>query len=203
MREPSKKPIHYVSNIEFFAAVKAYKELYNEAKEAGLPVPKIPPYIGECLFKIATKLSYSPNFIGYSFRDEMIADGLENCVTYFHNFNPDKSSNPFSYFTQIIYFAFLRRIQKEKKQVYIKHKVYHNQMTEGGMHSEHEGSGESHDVPEHEDTEYINDFVKIFESKMEAKKNAKKKKNAELIPDELIESGMLADLIDEETIIDE
>ena len=76
--------------------------------------------------KIAERLSLRPNFVNYTFRDEMISDGIENCVQSAHNFNPERSSNPFSYFTQIIYFAFIRRIQKEKKQLYIKYKTIHN-----------------------------------------------------------------------------
>ena len=73
--------------------------------------------------KIATHLSYKPNFVNYMFRDDMISDGIENCVQYIHNFDPAKSKNPFAYFTQIIHYAFLRRIQKEKKQLDIKNKI--------------------------------------------------------------------------------
>lgn len=71
--------------------------------------------------KIATHLAHKPNFAGYSFKDEMVCDGIENCLQYIHNFDPKKSKNPFAYFTQIIFYAFLRRIQKEKKQLYTKH----------------------------------------------------------------------------------
>jgi len=73
--------------------------------------------------KIATHLSYKPNFVNYMFREDMISDGIENCVQYIHNFDPEKSKNPFAYFTQIIHYAFLRRIQKEKKQLDIKTKI--------------------------------------------------------------------------------
>ena len=83
-------------------------------------IPPVTNYIGECFLKIATHLSYRPNFINYTYRDEMISDGIENCLQYVKNFNPEKSSNPFAYFTQIIYYAFLRRIQKEKKQTHVK-----------------------------------------------------------------------------------
>ena len=95
----------------------------KQAKEFGVDPPPITNYIGECFLKIATHLSYRPNFINYTYREEMISDGIENCLQYVHNFNPEKSDNPFAYFTQIIYYAFLRRIQKEKKQVTIKHKL--------------------------------------------------------------------------------
>jgi hypothetical protein len=169
--------------------MKDYKQACREAAEQGAPKPQIPKYIGECLYKIANKLSYRPNFINYSYRDEMIADGLENCITYFDNFNPDKSNNPFSYFTQIIYYAFLRRIQKEKKQVYVKHKVYHQQMVDGAMHHLQEGNtGEEFDVAVMEDTDYINDFVKNFEDKIEEKKKAKVAKIKKSIDTILTES---------------
>ena len=80
-------------------------------------------YVGDCFLKIATHLSYKPNFVNYPFREDMICDGIENCLQYIDNFDPEKSSNPFAYFTQIIYYAFLRRIQKEKKQLEIKQKI--------------------------------------------------------------------------------
>jgi DNA-directed RNA polymerase specialized sigma24 family protein len=85
--------------------------------------PQISNYLGDCFLKIATHLSYKPNFVNYMFREDMISDGIENCIQYIHNFDPNKSSNPFAYFTQIIHYAFLRRIQKEKKQLEIKSKI--------------------------------------------------------------------------------
>ena len=100
-----------------------WKKEVNDADEEGEVIPPIPEYIGECFYKIATHLSYRPNFINYTYREEMIGDGIENCVQYIHNFDPNKSNNPFAYFTQIIYYAFLRRIQKEKKQLEIKTKI--------------------------------------------------------------------------------
>ena len=93
------------------------------AKERGDPKPRITNYLGECFLKIATHLSFKPNFVNYIFKDDMISDGIENCVQYIHNFNPEKSQNPFAYFTQIIHYAFLRRIQKEKRQLEIKNKI--------------------------------------------------------------------------------
>ena len=114
---------HYIDNKEFYNAMVEWKKLVVEAENTGESKPPVTDYIGECFFKIATHLSYRPNFINYPFRDEMIGDGIENCLMYCSNFDPDKSTNPFSYFTQIIYYAFLRRIQKEKKQTYIKYKM--------------------------------------------------------------------------------
>ena len=117
------KTEYYVNNKEFLEALVAYKVRVNAAKESGADRPIVPNYIGECFLKIATHLSYKPNFVNYMFREDMICDGIENCVQYINNFDPTKSSNPFAYFTQIVYFAFLRRIAKEKKQLEIKSKI--------------------------------------------------------------------------------
>jgi hypothetical protein len=118
-----KRSEHYVNNKEFLAALIAYRESREIAEAKGLPRPVIPRYIGECFLKIATHLSFKPNFVNYMFKDDMVSDGIENCVQYIHNFNPEKSQNPFAYFTQIIHYAFLRRIQREKRQLEIKNKI--------------------------------------------------------------------------------
>ena len=114
---------HYVNNKQFLEALENYFAEVKRAEENGKPKPQIPSYIGECFLKIANHLSYKPNFVNYMFKDDMICDGIENCVQYIHNFDPAKSQNPFAYFTQIIHYAFLRRIQKEKKQLEIKSKI--------------------------------------------------------------------------------
>ena len=118
-----KRSEHYVNNKEFLAALEVYIAQVNRSKLNDKEPPQIPRYIGECFLKIANHLSYKPNFVNYMFRDDMISDGIENCVQYIHNFDPAKSKNPFAYFTQIIHYAFLRRIQKEKKQLDIKNKI--------------------------------------------------------------------------------
>ena len=142
-----KRSIHYVNNKEFLAALILYKKDVAEAEELGKPKPRITNYLGECFLKIATHLSFKPNFVNYIFKDDMISDGIENCVQYIHNFNPEKSQNPFAYFTQNIHYAFLRRIQKEKKQLEIKNKiiekngyeeVFHDDsLTDGGNYSDY------------------------------------------------------------------
>ena len=121
---------HYVDNKVFLQAMTDWKVLCKIAEEEQKDLPKeekvkpqITNYIGECFLKIATHLSYRPNFINYTYRDEMIADGIENCLQYCGNFDPEKSKNPFAYFTQIIYYAFLRRIAKEKKQTHVRNKM--------------------------------------------------------------------------------
>ena len=118
-----KKSEHYVNNKEFLLALVDFRAECQDAEENGQPRPRINNYIGECFLKIATHLSYKPNFVNYMFREDMICDGIENCVQYIGNFDPSKSSNPFAYFTQIIYYAFLRRISKEKRQLEIKNKI--------------------------------------------------------------------------------
>ena len=118
-----KKSEHYVNNKMFFEALVDFKEKVLYAKSKDKPRPQPSTYIGSCIMKIATHLSHKPNFTNYTFKEEMISDGIENCLQYIDNFNPEKSHNPFAYFTQIIYYAFLRRIEKEKKQLYTKYKM--------------------------------------------------------------------------------
>ena len=123
MSTDNKKKVHYVNNKEFLQAIVERKQALKEAEESDLHKPQVSNYLGECILKIANHLSYRPNFINYTYRDEMISDGIENSLQYIDNFDPEKSKNPFAYFTQIIYFAFVRRITKEKKQQKIKDKL--------------------------------------------------------------------------------
>jgi len=148
------KKEHYVSNKEFLAAMVAYRKSVNKAKKEKQPKPLVTNYIGECFLKIANHLSYRPNFINYTFRDDMISDGIENCLQYLDNFNPEKSNNPFAYFTQIIYYAFIRRIQKEKKQTVIKHKI----LTESNM--------DDLTLMPGEDREFKNQFTEFLKKNM-------------------------------------
>ena len=124
---------HYVDNKRFLQAMIEHRDKCRIAEEKGKKKPDVSNYIGECFLKIANHLSYRPNFINYTFRDDMISDGIENCLQYMDNFNPDKSTNPFAYFTQIIYYAFIRRIQKEKKQMEVKKKMIQNAGVENMM----------------------------------------------------------------------
>ena len=122
---------HYIDNKMFYAEMVKWKKEWKKAKKAEQPLPPVTDYIGRCFLAIAERLSYRPNFINYPYRDEMVGDGIENCLMYAANFDPTKSKNPFSYFTQIIYYAFIRRIQKEKKQNYIKFKCIEMARTNG------------------------------------------------------------------------
>jgi hypothetical protein len=167
MTKPTK---HYVNNADFLAALIQYKKACDEAKEKNKQDPQIPNYIGECFLKIADHLSRKPNFISYSFRDEMISDGIENCLMYFRNFDPDKSKNPFAYFTQIIYYAFLRRIMKEKKQLYVKYKA----TEQIGILDEFELlEDEGGNTRQFELYENISEFIHTFEENKRKKKEGK------------------------------
>jgi hypothetical protein len=166
---------HYVDNKRLLASIVEYRNAVILSKESSTPKPRIPNYIGHCMLMIAQRLSYKPNFINYSYREEMISDGIENCVSYIDNFDPSKSDNPFAYFTQIIYYAFLRRIQKEKKQLYIKHKVLGNSLLMNTLIEQ----GESDDgefTPSYIDmeNENMNDFIINFEEGLDKKKKKRK-----------------------------
>jgi hypothetical protein len=160
---------NYVNNIDFFNALIEYKKICREAEDQGEERPLIPDYIAACIMQISTRLATKPNFSGYTYKEDMIMDGVENCLLYIDNFNPEKTENPFAYFTQIIWYAFLRRIAKEKKQMYIRYKSSHELLALGE-------TAEGGDVSLHlnTDVDYINSFVQDFEDKM-AKDKAKKK----------------------------
>lgn len=165
-----KRKRNYVNNPEFLEAIVKYKGQCIEAEECGDKHPPIPNYIGQCIYQISTRLASKPNFSGYSYKDEMISDGLENAIQALGNFDPNKSSNPFAYFTQIIWYAFLRRIDKEKKQLYIKHKVVENSVIFGTAigKDNNDDPGEAGYIDLKND--YMNDFVKTYENKLAEKK---------------------------------
>jgi len=137
--EPIPVSSHYVDNKKFLQALIEYRDQIDKAAAEGKLQPQVPNYIGECFIKIATHLSYKSNFINYTFKDDMISDGIENCLTAVAKFDPAKSSNPFAYYTQIIYFAFLRRIQKEKKMQVTKYKMIENMDLDAIITQEHDG----------------------------------------------------------------
>jgi hypothetical protein len=174
----SKKPKkYYVNNKEFLAAMIDYRASVLEAAEADKKRPRVPNYIGTCIMKIATHLSYKPNFINYTFREDMINDGIENCLQYIDNFNPEKSNNPFAYFTQIIYFAFLRRIEKEKKNLYIKYKLTENANIFGLTDvsgSDNSSKGDSTVKYGEWSQEYMDTFIESFEENKRKKRQPKK-----------------------------
>ena len=179
----ARKKQHYVDNEKFLEIMSEYRELYLKAKDDDEETPQIPDYAGECFLKIAERLSHRPNFINYAFREEMVSDGIENCVMYASNFNPEKSKNPFAYFTQIIYYAFLRRIEKEKKQLYIKYKTmdefssFEDNVDMGEMGTQEASSVSSGTSPMTADKRAsIYDFIRTFEEKKRKKKKVKSTK---------------------------
>ena len=179
-RKTKTNKIHYVDNAKFLEAMIEYKNEYNEAKKNNKELPMISEYLGSVFLKIAQRLSFRPNFINYAFKNDMISDGIENCLHYIHNFNPEKSNNPFAYFTQIIYYAFIRRIQKEKKQLYIKYKSMQNyEITPGYMDIDHSDTPEvPHDYKNSDFKVVVDEFVDNFEKSK--KKKAVKKTESKL-----------------------
>ena len=173
---PIKKQKHYINNPDFLRALIEYKEAKDLSTKNKTEPPPIPNYIGECFMKIAEGLSHKPNFINYTYRDEMMSDGIENCLMYFDNFDPTKSKNPFAYFTQIIYYAFLRRIQKEKKQTYVKYKATEQMgiLDEFEMLELEDGSSMQFQLYDN-----IAEFIETYEDAREKKKEVKKPKGIE------------------------
>jgi hypothetical protein len=164
----NKRVKNYINNADFLAALLDYKE----KKKVNSDTP-IPNYIGECFMKIADGLSHKPNFINYPCKEDMIGDGIENCLMYFHNFNPDKSNNPFAYFTQIVYYAFLRRIQKEKKQLFAKYKATEQMgILDESEFLDLEGGGSR----QFEMYDNIAEFIETYEIAQQKRKDEKKSK---------------------------
>jgi len=162
-----KNTVHYVNNKQMYEVMKVYIRAVRKSKREKIEPPRIPEYIGECLYLICNKLSLKPQFSGYTWRDEMISDGIENCIVAIDNFDPRKSNNPFAYFTMIAWNAFIRRIQREKKQTYIKHKNMQNIYVTDEILAEFNiaNSGD----------EKSDDIIKNFEDKLQASKKKKKK----------------------------
>lgn len=179
---------HYVNNADFLTAIKEYREKVKQAELEGNPKPQVSNYIGECILKIATHLSYKPNFINYSYKDDMILDGIENCIQYIDNFDPAKSSNPFAYFTQIIYYAFLRRISKEKKQSYIKNKMIMDMPFDAFELQSHDDDGQFHNAYLEFMQANSQDFTE-FEKKLTSKKKKKQPNLDDFIGDNDEQNG--------------
>ena len=181
---------HYINNRTLLEELVKHRENCAKAAADGLIKPRIPEYIGECFFKIATRLSTKWKFVNYTYRDEMISDAIENCVAVVHNFDPSKSSNPFAYFTQIIGNAFIRRIMKEKKQTYVKYKYMQKMMFDGGLATQ----GDIEEIKEIDSTyanmDHVNDLIRDYETyvKNTREKTKKAKKGIEkFVEDDVVE----------------
>lgn len=187
---------HYVDNKAFLEAFKTYLPIVRPLREKyeaqckkllkqgmtkkELPSfarPQTPEYdfIGECFLKIAEHLSRLPDYFRYTFKEEMIGDAIENAVMYMENFDPEKSSNPFAYFTQIMTYAFWRRCEKEDKHAYIKQKSLEAAAdfysTQGG------DSGEYTNTYVKFVRDAKSDIIKNFEERKQEKKDKTKKAN--------------------------
>lgn len=170
---------HYVDNTKFLEAMKEWKKDLSKAEKKGQQKPPVSEYIANCFIKIAEHLAQRPNFINYPFKEDMIGDGIENCISYAHNFDPEKSQNPFSYFTQIIYYAFLRRIEREKRQSYIKYKCIQMNDVDGKfVEWLRENQGSSTMTEFLQSTFFLseNDIAKLEKKEKKPKKKKEKKR---------------------------
>jgi hypothetical protein len=168
-----KKKNHYVDNVKFPEDIVDYKKRCAEAKAKGREKPRVSEYCGKCIWLITENLARKPRFMNYSFIDEMKSDALENCFLYFDNFNPEISQNPFAYFTQIIYYAFHRRISKEEKNRYIMYKKFQESVLDTPDASLMVDGDDNHLISS---TMYdnLNEFIKNFEAREKAKKEKRK-----------------------------
>jgi DNA-directed RNA polymerase specialized sigma subunit len=166
-QEPERADTNYVDNKAFLAEIIAYKKQVSKSKGKRVAIPDS---LAMYFVKIADKLSSKGNFLNYSFKEDMVSDGIENCIQYVNNFDPKKSSNPFSYFTQIIYYAFVRRIKKEKKQMYVKYKSFIN--SDLSENEEIVNMLQANDCLK----EYKQEFIHNFEQSIEQRKTAVRKK---------------------------
>jgi len=165
---------HYVSNKEFLQDFIEYKKAVSDAEREGKPKPRLPDSIGIKIMAIAERLSFKPNFINYFFREEMVEDAIENCIMYADNFDPEKSKNPFSYFTQICYFAFIRRIQKEKKHFQTKVKYVQRAST-----LLQESSIQDHDTDEDYKNSYLEFLRGFYDVELDEEDEKKERKKRE------------------------
>lgn len=169
----TKKKNHYVDNQKFLEDILEYKKRVKYAAENGLEKPRVTEYCGKCIWLITEGLARKPRFMNYSFIDEMKSDALENCFLYFDNFNPDISQNPFAYFTQIIYYAFHRRISREEKNRYIMYKKFQESVLDTPDASLMVDGDNNHLIST---TMYdnLNEFIKNFETREKARKEKRK-----------------------------
>ena len=161
---------NYINNKEFYQSMVNYKEKCKAAEEQNLPKPRIPDDIGKCLYLIATRLSTKWNFSGYTYREEMVSDALENLIVAVHSFKPEKSQNPLAYFTQIAWFAFLRRIEKEKKQTFVKYKALEHFLVDASLNNEDGNAYANFDIT----NEKMKPILEKYSKKTKKKKSSKK-----------------------------
>jgi hypothetical protein len=189
---------HYINNRALLEALVKHRDAVIEAKKNGTLPPRIPEYIGECFYKIATRLSTKYKFVNYTYRDEMISDAIENCVAVVNNFDPAKSSNPFAYFTQIIGNAFIRRIMKEKKQTYVKYKYMQRMIMDNGLANQQD-MDELKDIDStYANMDHVNDLIRDYETYV--KNTREKTKRAKKGVEKFIEDDEVEVVEDENSV---
>lgn len=175
----AKRVVNYINNKTLYSAMIQYKNSVDDAKKDGVQKPKVTNYIGESILLICNNLAKKPNFSGYTYKQDMISDGIMDCIAAVDNFNPDKTNNPFAYFTQIAWNAFLRRIQKEKKQTYIKHKNYENSVLMDEMWENSNAQLKTN--------EYSDEIVRNYENKLTKIKKPSKVSGIEVFSEEKLD----------------
>lgn len=202
----------YIDNEKFLLEISLYRKQYLKYKAEGsnsLP-PRMSEYLGLCFYKIAENLAKTRSFFGYPYKEDMVADGYTDCIRYAHVFDPEKGNNPFAYFTQVCWFAFIRKIQKEKKQFYTICKAIENSEI-FGLLNDHQGGDEANDITDiggytKESRVHMAKFIEDFESAREKKSQKKVSKDvAEEL--EIDDKDLVNDLPDDdlqvESMIDE
>ena len=172
--------VHYVDNRKFLIALIQHRRARNHAKIRGVDPPLVSEYIGECFLKIGTHLSFKPNFANYTYREDMVSDGVENCLVYMHNFNPRKSRNPFGYFTSVIYYAFVRRIQRERRHTYLRYKLIEEAVIAGDTRTSQSATGEYHVDSSMLSFDNVQEFIRRFDDytdRARARRKLAKKKS--------------------------
>lgn len=183
----AKRAVNYINNKTLYAAMIQHRNAIEDAERDGKPKPRVSDYIGQSILLICNNLAKKPNFSGYTYKQDMISDGIIDCVAAVDNFNPDKTNNPFAYFTQIAWNAFLRRIQKEKKQTYIKHKNFENSFLMNELWDNDEVNIQL------KTNEYSGEIVKNFENNLTKIKKNSKLKGIEKFSEEKIDDETSTD----------
>ena len=161
------KAKNYINNKTLYTSMVEHRTKLELAKREEKPKPQVSNYIGQSILLICNNLAKKPNFSGYTYKQDMISDGIIDCIAAVDNFNPDRTNNPFAYFTQIAWNAFIRRIHKEKKQTYIKHKNFENSFLMNQLWTDAENI-------HLKANEYSDEVVRSYENKLTiAKKNSK------------------------------
>lgn len=188
----------FINNQEFKDKLREYLDYRKAEVEAGREIPQVTNYLGNAFRMIAEALSKKPYFIGYSYREEMVGDAIINCIQYIDKFDPERGTSAFAYFTQICYYAIVRRIKAEQKQTYVKASIVQNLGTlfDELVVGEHDNSEDF--------TNTMADILKLqtIEIPVEEKKSKKKETASVFVEDDLIVNDELMELIDETDILE-